>query len=50
VRGAIVAQDVFLELKCPRCDSVIEWSYGKPEFRIVKEGNRNHKRQAVVFE
>lgn len=50
VRGVIVAQDVFLELKCPRCSSVIEWGYGKPMFRIVKEGVRNHKRQVAAFE
>lgn len=50
VHGVITPQDVYLELKCPRCDSVIEWNYGKPEFRIVKEGRRNHKRQTVAFE
>lgn len=50
VRGIIQPQNVYLELKCPRCNSVVEWGYGKPEFRVVKEGTRNHKRQSVVFE
>lgn len=48
--GVIVAQEVQIELKCPRCKSIIEWSYGKPEFKIVKRGVENHKRQVVAFE
>lgn len=50
VRGQVVAQEVYLELKCPRCGSIIEWTYGKPEFKIVKDGVKNHKRQLVAFE
>lgn len=50
VRGALIPQEVQLELKCPRCDSVIEWTYGKPLFNVIKEGRRNYRRQVAAFE
>jgi phage FluMu protein Com len=39
-----------IEIKCPRCKSVIRWTLGKPEIIVAIEGVRNHKRQTVVFE
>lgn len=50
VSGIIEAQDVKLEMKCPRCKSVILWTYGKPEFMILKDGIRNQRRQTTAFE
>jgi phage FluMu protein Com len=41
---------VTIELKCPRCKSIILWTLGKPEFVVKVEGVRNHKRQLVAFE
>lgn len=50
LHGAITPQAVKLELKCPRCKSVIEWSFGEAKFAILNEGVRNHRKQVAVFE
>jgi hypothetical protein len=43
-------EHITIELKCPRCKSVILWTLGRPEFVVKVEGVKNHRRQVVVFE
>lgn len=50
LHGVIAPMDVTLELKCPRCKSLIGWSFGKPDFKVLTEGVRNHRRQIAAFE
>jgi phage FluMu protein Com len=50
VNGVLERSDIRLQLKCPRCKSLIEWTFGKPEFSIVAAGVRNHRRQTAAFE
>jgi phage FluMu protein Com len=50
IEGPMHANGVKLQMKCPRCKSLVEWVFGKPEFRIIIEGNRNHRRQTAAFE
>lgn len=48
--GKVEARDLKLQMKCPRCKSLIEWKLGTPEFLVIVEGIRNHKRQVTIFE
>ncbi len=50
VEGAMSANGVKLQMKCPRCKSLVEWEFGKPSFVVLIEGVRNHRRQIAAFE
>jgi phage FluMu protein Com len=50
INGVMNANGVKLEMRCPRCRSLIEWTFGKPEFKILYEGRKNDKKQTAVFE
>jgi phage FluMu protein Com len=49
-RGVIAPSDAILEMKCPRCKSVIEWTLGKPILRTSKYGQKNDRPSKAVFE
>jgi len=49
IEGAM-SGDTRLQMKCPRCKSVIEWTFGKPQFEVIKEGVRNNRRATSAFE
>lgn len=48
--GKVEPLNVKLQLKCPRCKSLVEWKLGTPEFAVIAEGVKNQKRQTVAFE
>lgn len=35
---------VHIEIKCPRCKSLISWVYGTPEFGVMRTGRRNREK------
>lgn len=48
--GVIEAQEVQIEVKCPRCKSLVKWTYGTPKFDIISHGVKNHRPAKAVFE
>jgi len=50
ITGAMKADGVRLQMKCPRCKSVVEWEFGKPHFTIIKKGLCNPPKRTAVFE
>jgi phage FluMu protein Com len=50
ITGMMEANGAKLQMKCPRCKSLVQWTFGKPEFIVLIEGVRNHRRQTAVFE
>jgi phage FluMu protein Com len=41
VRGEIMPQAVKVEMKCPRCKSVVVWDYAQPKFEVIIHGIKN---------
>lgn len=48
--GPMKPSGVFIQIRCHRCKSLVQWEYGMPLLRVVQSGPINHKRQRAVFE
>lgn len=50
VFGVMESSTVKVQCHCPRCKSLVKWTYGTAELEIVKHGPIEKSRQKAIYE